>query len=286
MIPLILTLLLAVGQASSPVPPKSSSKPTRTSSVAQDQPTIQKKPSPQLPAAVEAQATSENQNPLHEVGGQDSRNPVRISEISPVSVRRDWLDYATPALTLLLVIVGAIAACIGLRTISAIEKQADAMVKSDRAWVMVDLEKVPGVGQIGDLTSMDKEGPRRHFRWFRVRCVCSNQGQTAARIIEKRCAALAIRGDHELPESPNLDIEIRDPVPHYLKANGDPWHGDWTISVEVADSEDVQLFIIYGVVRYRHLFSDEITQTTFGYSLGFQQELRRLIGHQKYNENT
>lgn len=272
MIPLVLAVFLAVGQASSPLPPKASNKPTRASGVAQDQPSTN---SPKQNRAVVESAPNER--------------AIRVVSLPPRSTG-DSIALACTIVLTLVGIVGIIAAFGTLKVIrkqtSAIERQADAMINAERAWVMVDLEKVPGVGQIGDLMSMDKGEPRRHFRWFRVRCVCSNQGQTAARIIEKRCAALAVRGDHELPESPNLDIEIKDPVPHYLKANGDPWHGDWTISVEVADSEDVQLFIIYGVVRYRHLFSDEITQTTFGYSLGVRQELRRLIGHQKYNENT
>lgn len=181
---------------------------------------------------------------------------------------------------------GVVGILIAIGTLRAIKKQTIATVHSERAWVMVDLEKVPGMGAVTNISSRDKDKPERHFRSLNVRCVCSNQGQTAARIIEKRCAAVVINGDDDLPESPNLDIEIKDPVPQYLRANGDPWHGDWNIDVEVAHSESVQLLIIYGVVRYRHLFSSEIAQTTFGYSLSFDRTLKRLIGKPKYNENT
>jgi hypothetical protein len=186
----------------------------------------------------------------------------------------------------ILVIAAVIGIAFTWRTLGMIQKQTDAMVKSDRAWVMVDLEKVPVVGVFGEIATRDRGGPERHFRSFNVRCVCSNQGQTAARIIEKRCAVVVINGDDELPKSPNLDVEIKDPVPHYLRANGEPWHGDWNIETEVADSDNVQLFVIYGVVRYTHLFSDDIAQTTFGYELSFNRELKRLIGHSRYNENT
>jgi hypothetical protein len=178
-------------------------------------------------------------------------------------------------------LVGGLGVWAALRTLSAIEKQVDAMVKSERAWIKVDLENGPGKGP--PLTSTSA-GHRSEL--FVARCTCSNQGQTAARIIEKRCAMLAISGDGELPETPNLDIAIIDPVPHYLRANGDPWHDLWSIYSEFVDSEHVQVRIIYGVVRYKHMFSDKIAQTTFGYRLRFDGKLERLVGCPKYNENS
>ncbi|MDE3169914.1 MAG: hypothetical protein KGL75_07220, partial [Acidobacteriota bacterium] len=94
-------------------------------------------------------------------------------------------------------------------------------------------------------------------------------------------------GDDELPEKPNLEISIQDPIPHYLRANGEPWSGEWTIGVEDAEfPAEGKLFVIYGVVRYRHLFSDELGQTTFGYSLSHDRTIKRLIGHPEYNKNT
>lgn len=186
-----------------------------------------------------------------------------------------------------LLIAGIIGICIAIKTLDAIKKQVDAAVKSERAWVMVDLEKAPGMGGLIVGSSRSGDGPERHSVHFCVRCVCSNQGQTAARIIEKRCAMIVINEDHELPDLPNLNIEIRDPIPHYLKANGDPWHDDWTVGIEGAEfPPEGKLFVIYGVVQYTHLFSDEIAQTTFGYSLGFERKLKRLVGKPKYNEST
>jgi hypothetical protein len=46
------------------------------------------------------------------------------------------------------------------------------------------------------------------------------------------------------------------------------------------------LAVIYGVVKYRHLFSDKEVQTTFGYRINIGGELERLSGYPKYNENT
>ena len=202
----------------------------------------------------------------------------------------------------ILVIVGALTAivigwqsCETRRAASAAKRAAEAatlnaqaLINSERAWVMVDLERrPPGTGGVLTGRSRSGGGPERHFVYLSVRCMCSNQGQTAARVIEKRCAMIVVNGDDKLPDSPNLDIEIQDPIPHYLKANGDPWNGDWTMETEGTEfPAEGKLFVIYGVVRYRHLFSDEIAQTTFGYSLRFDGTLRRLIGKSKYNENT
>lgn len=186
-------------------------------------------------------------------------------------------------------IVGIIVAICTLKTIQvqtkAIQAQANAMVDAERAWVMVDLEKAPGMGGLFQGTSVNRGGPERHHIHFVVRCVCSNQGQTAARIIEKRYTMTMVDGDDDLPDSPNLDIEIKDPIPHYLRANGEPWHNEWTLEVEGVEFPG-KLLVVYGVVRYKHMFSDKIAQTTFGYSVGFDGKLTRLIGKSKYNENT
>lgn len=264
MIALVLAVFFAVGQASSPVSQKAFNKPTRASGVPQD------RPSTNLPKQNRALVQS-----------APNERSVRIVGLPP----RSTGDTVALFCTVILTIVGIFGIIAAFKTIRAIKKQSDAMVKSDRAWVMVDLEKVPIAGIVGEITTRDRGEPERHFRSFNVRCVCSNQGQTAARIVEKRCAVAAISGDDELPESPNLDIEIKDPIPHYLKANGDPWHTDWNIETEIDDSESIQLFVVYGVVRYRHLFSDKVAQTTFGYTVGFDGQLKRLIGKPKYNEN-
>lgn len=215
------------------------------------------------------------QNPANQKGPNVEADPD-VHDIRVVSLpKRSTGDTVALVCTVILTVVGILGIFFAFQTVMAIKKQSDAMVKSERAWVMVDLEKVP-IAEITDAT----------LESFRVRCVCSNQGQTAARIIEKRCAVIAISGDDELPESPNLDIEIIDPVPHYLKANGDPWHRDWNITAKIVSSKNIQLFVVYGVVRYRHLFSDEIAQTTFGYCFSLVEwKLKRLIGHSKYNEN-
>jgi hypothetical protein len=160
----------------------------------------------------------------------------------------------------------------------ATRDSADAAIASERAWVMVSLDRVPGVGLLGDATDSVLA---------RIRCICSNQGKTPAKILEKRAALVLVREDNPLPLVPNLDIEIEDPIPHYLQSTQE-YESDWTLTVNSAPSpEDMVTFlVIYGVVKYRHLFSDQIVHTTFGYRIRVDRVLERLIDYPKYNENT
>jgi hypothetical protein len=207
----------------------------------------------------------------------------------------DWI-YSPNAPTWVLGIGGIIVA---LFTLGVIYKQtvatetaalaakasADALIKSERAWVMVNLEKLPGMGFILDESSTDGSGSGiiRYQTNALIRCICSNQGRTPAQIIEKRCHLLVVPPDTPLPTSPNLEIELVDPVPHYLHSN-EPTKHDWTITGD-GERKDSTV-VIYGVVKYRHLFSDHEVQTTFGYRVTQILTLERLIDYPEYNKNT
>jgi len=171
----------------------------------------------------------------------------------------------------------------------AAKASADAAIASERAWVMVDLDKVPGVGGSLMYGTTSDAGGKHHYASVRVRCICSNQGKTPAKIIEKRAALILVTPENPLPLIPNLDIEIEDPVPHYLQSGGEH-KSDWTPSTEMSISEDgddtVRFFVVYGIVKYRHLFSEQIVHTTFGYRIRVGDVHVRLIDHLKYNENT
>jgi len=105
---------------------------------------------------------------------------------------------------------------------------------------------------------------------------------TPAKIIEKRICLLA--GITPLAEEPNLEIPIVDAVPHYLQAGNESKH-DW--SIEGKGGRGIgNVLIIYGVVKYRTIFSDQEVQTTFGYKLTVDDRLERFSDHPKYNENT
>lgn len=276
----VAAFVLLVGAPSPrPTPPNQ-----KTPNAAEEQPKPNKQPTNSSPVRAQENST---QNSANHNSASVTANPnvqaVRVMSLPPRSAG----DIVALLCTIILTIIGATGIIAAFQTITAIKKQSDAMVKSARAWVMVDLEKTPGKGSLFESTSQSGNGPEHHSVHFNVRCICSNQGQTAARIVEKRCAMVVVGGDDELPDSPNLAIDIQDPVPHYLKANGEPWHDDWTVGIEgVKFPTEGKLFVIYGVVRYVHLFSDQTVQTTFAYTLRFDRKLERLISKPKYNQNS
>jgi hypothetical protein len=161
-----------------------------------------------------------------------------------------------------------------------LRKSVDATIASERAWVMVDLEKQPGDLFISDLTS----GDGSHSTGAFVRCVCSNQGKTPAKIKEKRICLFVTTIVKPLPNEPNLDIKTIDSGPHYLPAGESSTH-DWAIVGEGQQSIGCKT-VIYGVVKYEHLFSNHEVHTTFAYQIGVGGNLERLVENPKYNEST
>jgi len=277
------------------------------------------------PEQVTQKAMSEKQS-LNNPASPNTEQSIKIRELPSVSVTRDWTDIISLAFGGILVVVGIVGVCAAFRTLRAIERQArimrrqtgqiarqalsmrrqttilrktaaanklsadaakssaDTLIASERAWVMVDLEKVPGAG-IYEGAHSDALGGVVPDLTVSVRCVCSNHGKTPAHIIEKRCCLVVATPDDPLLQTPNLDIEIRDPVPHYLGSDGSVSKHDWAVTGAGTEFPG-EMVTIYGVVRYRHLFSEKEVHTTFGYRLTPDRQLERLIAYPKYNENT
>jgi hypothetical protein len=192
-------------------------------------------------------------------------------------------------------IIGVVGAWIGLvvlisQTIisrtaaSAAKASADAAISTERAWIMIDLERVPAVGLLIYGTSTEHGGPERHSISARIRCVCSNQGKTPAKILEKRATLILVTPENPLPVEPNLEIEIQDPVPQYLQTR-DKSKRDWALSVEGRE-EVGTMIVVYGIVKYTHMFSDQEVYSTFGYRITVNGEFEHITGYPKYNENT
>lgn len=95
---------------------------------------------------------------------------------------------------------------------------------------------------------------------------------------------LIVTPEKALPQVPDLNVEIQDAVPEYLEGGGFSQR-DWTVTGEGTEFPG-SMVLIYGVVKYRHLFSQSEVQTTFGYRLTPDRKLERLTAHPKYNENT
>jgi hypothetical protein len=207
----------------------------------------------------------------------------------PFMTMSDWIAAAGIFIQVLL-FAGLIWYCVETRRIRiAAGKQADAAIastealrSSERAWIMVDIEKQPGAVFLTEGTGVDSTGKKSFSTGAFVRCVCRNLGKTPARISETRICLLA--GIKPLPKEPNLAIPISDAEPHYLQSGDESKH-DWTIDGE-GGAGITNMVVIYGVVKYQHIFSDQEVQTTFGYRVTVDNKLERLTGYPEYNKNT
>jgi hypothetical protein len=211
----------------------------------------------------------------------------------------DWREAFGPTTwsNWLLGIVGTTGVVIGMRTLRALVRQtqanelsaqaaktsADALINSERAWVMVEIKRRPGEMFVADIDSVEG-GQQRKSTGAIVTCVCSNQGKTPARVSEKRICLFVTNIMKPLPKTPNLDIEVVDAEPHYLQSGEQSTH-EWKIFGEGKRAIG-NMAVIYGVVRYRHIFSEKEAQTTFGFRIAEDGKLERLSEYPAYNENT
>jgi hypothetical protein len=128
----------------------------------------------------------------------NTQQPIKITELPPVSVTRDWMDKASWTFGGILVVEGIVGVCAACRTLRAIERQArimrqqtthknsviqatiaaqsakastDALIASERAWID------------GVLVSSEILGARRYSLKIR------NLGKTPAQIRSYRVSA-------------------------------------------------------------------------------------------------
>jgi hypothetical protein len=158
-------------------------------------------------------------------------------------------------------------------TAKATRASADALVASERAWIMV--EAFPA-GNSKPFKSPDGA------IGVDARCECKNEGKTGAWINEIKCVLEFT--PLQLPEKPNFEnVEPYHSVPRPIASRGDPetyviqpgCFGDW----------NKKILILYGVVKYKNMFGQDCA-TTFGYTVSREGEFRRITGYPAYNENT
>jgi len=88
-----------------------------------------------------------------------------------------------------------------------------------------------------------------------------------------------------LPEAPDFDaMKMRLHTPKTLAA-GEPARCKLEVTCE-GNRPWGQVAVIYGIAKYRHMFSDREVQTSFGYVVSPSDLLLRLVDHPKYNENS
>ena len=246
---------------------------------------------------------------LQSTAKDDPQKPVKVAELPPVSVKPGWRDDLALFFAGALVGVGAYGVWMAKRTLKVVERQAvsmrrqtthlknsvvqareaaqaakrstDALIASERAWVMVDIVWQPG-GHMFDGDSSD-EGPSVGIF---VNYTCRNVGRMFAQITEK--GYVFRKFDDHPPEQPDFTAieRFEDFLSEYLAPNAstEPYKLSGIRCAGKRFSPGVML--LYGRVQYRDVYGEH--ETKFGYWISPQGVLARLPAdtYPEYNKHT
>jgi hypothetical protein len=168
---------------------------------------------------------------------------------------------------------------------AAAKKSADALLASERAWVMAELRCRPETFLTTHASTY--QGVTTHTTSVaKIELYCVNDGNSPAWITEKSARLVVVR-EGELPKFPELAKE--DILADELEPMG-PGKDNvftWDINGKGYHSIDTAT-LIYGVVRYSDIFENN-RETWFCYQLtGYKtnREMIRITGEPEYNKNT
>ena len=149
---------------------------------------------PNKPAPIETQRQPATATANQNGGGiqpQNEEQPIRIvSPIPPVTVRGSVSELVGLIATVVLAVVGIIGIVVALRTLRVIGRQTDALVNSERAWIIAELVPTArkfesigwqrSVGSTGWAVMSEEEIRNGEHLRHRLRFI--NMGRTAADI--------------------------------------------------------------------------------------------------------
>lgn len=180
---------------------------------------------------------------------------------------------------ILLVFVGIGGVWAALRTLKTIEKQVDAQVNAERAWMEVDIKLGPSPS-VTEVTS----GQRPTETAVSLSVKWMNVGRTPAWITLTQISMIMLPDETEAPKVL--------PKPGYPSVIGPEMVG---ADKEFAQTGHVQaegritreqIGLIYGEVSYHDIFKQHHT-TTFGFTIDHDRRVRRLnFMYPAYNEHT
>jgi len=188
--PLILAMFLAVMPAGPQVPGKTTDHYAASSQGIKQNAQAKQNPPTQSKSVKEPAAGEPSKQDREEVSDNNSIKPIQVREFPSVSITRDWMDYATVLFSGLLIIVGAFGVCLALRTLKAIEAQGNALILSERAWLVIRPESFT-------------LQPSAKLDW-----VVTNTGRTVARICKAQIRCGKYDVFNKLPDVPNYGNPI------------------------------------------------------------------------------
>jgi hypothetical protein len=182
-----------------------------------------------------------------------------------------------PNIILMFVGIGGVWAA--LRTLRAIEKQVDAQVNAERAWMEVDMELDASLA-ITEVT----EGQQPLFTVVSLEVKWVNIGRTPAWINATQISMMMLPDETHAPQSlpgPGFPSVIG---PEMVGAGKD-FAQTGTVAAEGKITRG-QVGLIYGEVSYYDIFKQH-HRTTFGFIVNHQRKVRRVnFMYPAYNEHT
>jgi hypothetical protein len=167
------------------------------------------------------------------------------------------------------------------RAADAAKASADALINSERAWLMVDLQWEGGGRSKLVNTSSLIQGTLVEKTAACVDSIILNNGRSPAWIIEKRIN-MAI--SENIPPEPELQlVPVSDPILEPIATSGkSTWHAE----PGCKGKPDVgKITIIFGMIKYRDIFN-KTRETRFGYMVSPGRDLERIPSYPEYNKYT
>jgi hypothetical protein len=166
---LILTMLLTVGQASSPVPRQTPDSATNASNGNQKDTNSPNGPTNQTPASIDKQAQTTNHNePTEKQNEADIQHSVVVREFPPVTInsRRDWADWGAWFFTFLLAVTSALQVWLLCRTLIFARRQTHE-IKRQRSYMRLQWVQMIEAGkQTERVITQSKENEVRDLRAY------------------------------------------------------------------------------------------------------------------------
>lgn len=241
----------------------------------------------------------ENHGARRQASGFEAQKPKSAGEPSTVRGSRDWMDIASFLIAAFLAVVGALGVWAAFKILRAINHQAEIMVRqteaiinSERAWVVPELRPHAYQGEDGSWYRQDSASLTTEKALADEHLLYSlkltNMGKTPAQILgfELRFTCLPegvtdlpknggaqfaeIREFHHLLGAEGNSVEIDDPVVDAKQRMNDSWD---------AIRSQEKTAVVYGAVRYRHIFSTkEDSYADFCYAYAVSLNRLRSVG--------
>ncbi len=160
----------------------------------------------------------------------------------------------------------------------AAKASADALINSERAWIMAQIiwsAEMPGAADPTRLRVIEGTGSEGETLSVDVHLIYKNDGRTPGWITERR---ILFRQVEMLPLPPQFEVlpgdhQVIGPEP--LKVGG---HGKVPAILTVAGRrEQGKKLVIYGFIKYRDVFEPERV-TRFGYVITPNNRIERIVG--------